>query len=143
MNWEQQYVKRNVSEIVGVPYVNKDSQNVALKIFRVGLSIDVADSQIEKCNIKVKYVRNNVEVNVSSKHIICLLFNDCAVKRNIFREKRKRKNKITTPILRSNVTSYRNQIRINESLIKYTQALFMKTKNLKREKGLCKRSWES
>lgn len=135
LNWIQQKQKRNHIEIVGVPDVNDtNARQAAQKIFSDALSVNVDNTQIERCyvkKLKTKTRLNNSNETIN-KDIICVQFTTYDVKQIIMKKRKQNKN-LTTKLF-GNVNNIERNIYINESFTKYTQALFMQAKKLKREK---------
>lgn len=153
LNWQQQHLLSNCIEIVGLSDVNdKNVMTKAKQLFHKALSIDVPDNKIEKCYIKKVRAKTNSNVDSStSKPIICVSFSDLHTKQGIMNAKKTNKNNLNTRVngidgvggsgsnnsSRSTKSSSKGSgIYINDSLTKYTQALFMKAKDTIKLKGV-------
>lgn len=164
LNWQQQHQLKNCIEITGVPNINDaNAKGLAQHLLFNALAIEVPDDKIVKCYVKKVLRKKNSKDDKapcsSSSHssVICLTLSDSSLKQNIMRTKSKKKNRLNSNILDGSGvvgssgisgsigdgggssggsgTKKANDIYINDALTSYTRALFMKAKEIKKQKG--------
>ena len=125
-------------EITGLSNINDtNSKSVALNLFQDALGVEVKESDVSKCYVKQKRGREMTDRNKESKPIVFIQLSDLSLKHRIMKEKSIRKQRLNSWAVDSSSTtsSGRREIYINDALTKFTHALLMKAKTVKKEKS--------
>lgn len=132
LNWVEQSKKQNVIEITGISTADHTNAfDLAQKVFSNCLNLKVESNAIQKCYVKKILNKNSNNSAQNSKKVICVHLTSNDMKQKILKIKSAEevKKKLNT----STIGEKQNEmIYINHSLTKYTQALFMAAREVKR-----------
>ncbi|XP_055838108.1 uncharacterized protein LOC129906383 [Episyrphus balteatus] len=132
-NFENQLVANSI-EIVNIPPESVDCSTnleLALKVFRNGLAVDVNESDIDYCYMKKVQRRDQNKENIipqSFTNILSVRLTTRHCKEKIMKARNGRKEQLTTGLLNTEVNS--QKIYINEGLSYQTRQLLKSAKQL-------------
>lgn len=132
MNWLEQNKKQNMIEITGISNVdNNNALDLAKKVFCECMNVSIDSDDIDKCYFKKIMYKSHNNSALKSRKTICVNFTSNEKKLKILKCKSTEevKKKLNTSTFGD---KDRNVIYVNHSFTKYTQALFMAAKEVKK-----------